>query len=148
MGTEVLGQLLADREVHIRKGRRIGSHDSRDNIVGGAAGEPDAQGADLAAFRCRCVFAGLLEQRKDGLGVGMELRATGGQRDATGTALEQSDTEFRFESGNLPAERRLGKIEPLRRAAKMQGLGEDAKRAQVLGVNHLGALSGDHPHSC
>lgn len=137
--TDLLGQLDLDPRESIMDHRERRPEDG----VGADRGEPEPQRPDLAGggpagrFRCR------LDQREHPAGV-VEEGGAGRRQPDTAITLQQTDTQDPFQALDLPAERRLGHLQPGRGPAEVQLLGDGDEPAELgQRVVHAATVSRD-----
>ncbi|MCY1424427.1 hypothetical protein D9M71_401710 [compost metagenome] len=99
--------------------------DARHQRIGRGADEADAQPALLAGFALARGAADFIGVEQRAAGVAQHHLAGRGQLEAAGQALEQQHAELFFELLDRGGQRRLGDMQLLRRAAEVEGLGED-----------------------
>jgi hypothetical protein len=118
-----------------------GQHVGEDARVGGRLDEPHAQPPHLAqggALRGPQRAVGLGEHLAD---LAEEGAPGGGELDAARAAHEQLGAHLLLEVADLPAERRLGDVQPRGRPPEVQLLGDGHEVAEVAEL-HAGPASG------
>ena len=80
------------------------------------------------------VAQGGVVESEQAAGVDEQTFAVGGQGDAAGAPHEQPSTELGLQTPDVPAQRLLGDIQPLRRAREVQLFGDDDKGTQKAEV--------------
>jgi len=102
------------------------------------ADEPHRQPAHLAALDAPRLAGGVLDGLEDLARPHEERGARRGQLDLALVAREQLRADLLLELADLLAERRLGHVQPLRRAAEVQLLGDGHEVAKVSEFHVLG----------
>ena len=95
------------------------------------ADEADRQPPDLAALHPPRLARGVLDGVEDLARAHEERRAGRGQLDLALVAQQQRRADLLLELADLLAQRRLGHVQALRRAAEVQLLGDGDEVAQV-----------------
>ena len=98
--------------------------------MGGGRGESDDDRAEVAFGDPLDGLGGALGELKDASCVGEEGDPGGGERDRPRGAVDELYAELAFELLDLPAQRRLGHMEPLGRAAEVQFFGDGDEAGQ------------------
>nr|WP_257817290.1 enolase C-terminal domain-like protein [Phenylobacterium sp. J367] len=137
----VAGDGLVQHEADVRQGLLAGHDEGWQVAVGRRRGEADPQGADLAGVRPLGDRHGDVGLAQDPLGLRQETPAGRGQAYAAAVPLQQRHVEDALQNLDLPAERRLGHVQPRRGAAEMELLGHGHEAAEV-GEVELGVLHG------
>lgn len=131
-GRQLLGQVEFLQD-HLDAG--VAGAKLRDAFRDQVDGEPPVVADDeLSSGTAAGVLHGLngdVDLCEDFADVIVERSAGVGQLDAHPITVEKTDSEFPLEVANLPAERRLGDPQLLRRTAKIQVLGDGVKITQV-----------------
>ena len=147
-----------DREIHFTAVQpldqmpAIALHDAQRDVgkfVDDAAGETSGQhrahrrhqSEDDAARRIAVrrfeVVADLFDLADQAGGAVEQHPAGAGQEHAAAVADEQLDAQFMFEQLDVPAQRRLGGAQPVRRLAEAAQLGHGAEGAQLFEVHRM-----------
>ena len=114
------------RRLHAKRAQQLG-HER----VHGRADEADGEAPDLAALHAPRLARGVLDRGEDLARADEERRPGGGQLDLALVAQQQRRADLLLELADLLAQRRLGHVQALRRAAEVQLLGDGDEVAQV-----------------
>ena len=98
---------------------------------GGGAGERDADQAQAALGDPAHAAHAVLDRAQHALGVAVEELTGGREADLSGGAGEQPRAELGLELADGLGERRLGHVQPGRRATEVAGLGDGREETQV-----------------
>ena len=111
------------------------------------ADEADRQPADLAALDAPGLAGRVLDRVEDVARALEEVRAGRGQLDLALVAQQQRRADLLLELADLLAQRRLGHVQPLRRAAEVQLFRDDDEVAQMAELHAVMMVTIDEFHA-
>ena len=132
----IAGDHFLQRDLDIGQFAPAGRHQRRHVAVGGCRREADIDRSGLAVRHPPGQHGRALRQLEEVPRIGQKTLPRGRQPDGPVAALQQRHIENAFEDLDLPAERRLRHIQPLRRATEMQFFRNCNEAAQLAQLKH------------
>jgi hypothetical protein len=118
-------------------------HQVGQEVVARGGGEADGDLAGVAAGDAARGQGRALGQAQDAAGLQQEGAAGGGQPHRAAGAVQQGHAEDALQQLDLPAQRRLGHVQPLGRAPEVELLGRGHEAAQLAEFEHRKAPARD-----
>ena len=136
---KVLAQTFAHVKAQIRVPRvQIGDHE-RQEVGAERLDDTDADRSRKHGLPAACDLGDLVDLAEDAAGAVGDLLALGRHHDTGARAFHQLHAKLILELGELRRKRRLRDMRPLRRAAKMQRLGNEREVSELLEAGQVPA---------